>query len=348
MPSFKYVSLLLRLVFALVIIGARALAADDRIEVGSLQLDVYISRTATLFHIVDQLSEWSYYCHREYGRDMAPLSDEDRSMLTRHKGVRAKHSWGGGLEQTFYTPLSLEDALKNGPQQGWLTSEEASTEQAVMLHFAPRIDALLTKQYDGLVAFRNRLRRELIARSELIAQFARFTGGTPGLVPAYLIPNPDKRNIGGGYNGDRLVVEIPTEADAVPTLLHELFHAFIKRRKPDIEVAIRGVTGLDFEIVNEGLAYAFSPGLVHEGLADSDPLAGAFRRDLNANRPFSEDYTRNHLFGLALRPLLKEALEDPNQTLTTFLPRVIDVWRAINETEAARAVGTKRRNADQH
>ena len=35
-------------------------------KAGPLTLDVHISRTATLFHVVDQISEWSPYCHRQY------------------------------------------------------------------------------------------------------------------------------------------------------------------------------------------------------------------------------------------------------------------------------------------
>jgi hypothetical protein len=107
---------------------------------------VYISQTAVLFHVVDQLSEWSYYSHRQYGRAFASLSDADRAMLEKHKTVRAKHPWGEGLEQTFYSPLALDEALAAGVAQGRLSSDEAATERAVLLHFAPRIEALLTAQ----------------------------------------------------------------------------------------------------------------------------------------------------------------------------------------------------------
>ena len=321
----------------LLAVGAPTQANEDRLEVGSLRLDVHISRTAALFHVVDQISEWSYYCHRQYGRAFAPLSDADRAMLEKHKGVRKQHSWGEGLEQTFYSPLPLEAALQNGVAQGLLSADEAVTERDVLLHFAPRIDALLTAQSDALAAFRERLRHELASRAEVIAQFARFTGKWPDPVPVYLLPNPDARDMGGGYNGGRLTVEIPTAADAVPTTLHEIFHAFLHTRSRDIDSAVIGIPGLDAETLNEGLAYAFSPGLVHGDPADGDPLAKTVGQHYAEGKPLSDGFTRSNRFGLALRPLLKEALADERQSLTTFLPRAIDVWQALYEIDTARA-----------
>lgn len=320
----------------LLAISAPVNATDERIVVGSLRLDVYISRTATLFHVVDQLSEWNYYCHRQYGRAFAPLSDADRAVLEKHKVVRAAHPWGKGLEQTFYSPLPLEAALQNGIAQGWLTADEAAAEQAALLCFAPRIDALLSAQSGALVAFREQLRRELESRAPVIAEFARFTGQSPDTVPVYLLPNPDASSMGGGYNGGRLTIEVPTAADAVPTALHELFHAFLDTRRSDLESAVVGVPGLDAETLNEGLAYAFSPGLVHRGPTDDDPLAKTVGEEFAAGKPSSDAFTRHNRYALALRPLLKDALSDERQTLNTFLPRAIDVWRALHEVETAR------------
>jgi hypothetical protein len=165
-------------------------------------------------------------------------------LLEKHKTVRKEHPWGEGLEQTFYSPLSLEEALQYGIAQGWLSPDDAAAEHDVLLHFAPRIDALLTAQDSALAAFRERLRHELGLRSQEIAEFARFTGKSPGIVQAYLLPNPDAHSIGGGYNGGRLTVEVPTAADAVPTTLHELFHAFLHTRSSDIESAVAGIQGL--------------------------------------------------------------------------------------------------------
>ena len=45
-------------------------------------------------------------------------------------------------------------------------------------------------------------------------------------------------------------------------------------------------------------------------------------------------YARYHRYALALRPLLKEALDDESQTLETFLPRAVDAWHVLVELDA--------------
>jgi hypothetical protein len=64
--------------------------APSSIDLGELRVAVSTSRTAQLFHIVDQLSGWSPYCHRQYGRWFAqhrPLDDEDRRVLAAHAAL---------------------------------------------------------------------------------------------------------------------------------------------------------------------------------------------------------------------------------------------------------------------
>lgn len=321
------------LVFAL---GTAAPAADERFEVGPLKLEVHISRTAALFHVVDQLSQWSYYCHPHYLNALDTLSETDRVMLQHHRAVRAKHGWGEGLEQTFYSPAPLDEALAEGVRQRWLTGDEAATEKDVLLHFAARIDPLFQGQTARLTEFRTRLRTELTARSALIAQFARFTESKPDTVLVCLLPNPDAKSMGGGYNGGRLTVEVPTEADALPSALHELFHVFLAQRKGDIKAATAGVTGLDAETLTESIAYAFAPGLVHAGGAGEDPLQDRVGRDFADSKALSDPLTRFHRFGITLRPLLNDALVDRRSNLTNFLPRAVEMWRGIYELETAR------------
>jgi type IV pilus biogenesis protein CpaD/CtpE len=42
--------------------------APVHLDTGPLKLDVYISETAQLFHVVDQISQWSEFSHRQYVR----------------------------------------------------------------------------------------------------------------------------------------------------------------------------------------------------------------------------------------------------------------------------------------
>ena len=40
--------------------------APAKINLGPTSLAISVSRTAHLFHVVDQLAEWSPFCHRQY------------------------------------------------------------------------------------------------------------------------------------------------------------------------------------------------------------------------------------------------------------------------------------------
>ena len=50
---------------------------DSRIHAGPLVMTVHLSRTAQVFHVVDQLSAWSEFCHSQYA-DRVKLSDEEK------------------------------------------------------------------------------------------------------------------------------------------------------------------------------------------------------------------------------------------------------------------------------
>jgi len=125
-----------------------------------------------------------------------------------------------------------------------------------------------------------------------------------------------------------LTLEIAKSYDMYPTLLHELFQ---------IESAAHSVPGLDTETLSEGLAYAYSPGIVHAG--DSDQLLSTVAAFIAQGSSLKDSYARFNLYGLTLRPLLKEALSGKRQTLETFLPRATDAWLVLTELDKAR--GTK-------
>ena len=90
----------------------------------------------------------------------------------------------------------------------------------------------------------------------------------------------------------------------------------------------------DFQTLNEGLAYAMSPGIHHTG--NSDPLQASVAGFMAKGSPLSESYTRFNTFALALRPLLMQALADPKQNLDSFLPRAADAWLVLTELDHAR------------
>ena len=170
------------------------------LDAGPLQIEVHISRTAHLFHVVDQLSEWSEFCHDQYRDGIDPLSDADLAILAKHATVREERSWGQGLEQTFYTKLPLEEAIERGIQNGWLTEEQAEIEREVFIHFAGRIDDLIEMERENLLRFQRHLQEQLPHLRTLSVKLSRFYLGAAPRIPAYLLANPHDRNHGGGKN----------------------------------------------------------------------------------------------------------------------------------------------------
>src|SRR2546428_5821103 len=131
------------------------------VDAGCLKLEVHISETAHLFHVVDQLSEWDEFCHKQYGRHFREndggISARDKEMLGKHASVRRVRPWGQGLEQTFYTELELEAAIKSGLERGYLTADQAAIERDVFNHFKPRILRLMKQEQKNIVAFMQRI-----------------------------------------------------------------------------------------------------------------------------------------------------------------------------------------------
>lgn len=317
-----------------------ALAGDDRLDAGPLTLEIYVSETANLFHAVDQISEWSEFCHRQYvayfeGLD-GEMSKEDRDLLAQHRAIRRTHGWGGGLEQTFYTALDLDAALALGVKQGHLSKEEAETERQILTHFKGRVEQLVTEEASTLERFIEGLKSK---QSDLLAfakDASRFVDGAELTVPVYLIANPHERNCGGGFNGGRLTLEIAKNYDMYPTFLHELFHAFLTTKQESLRSAATSVPGLNLETLSEGLAHAYSPGLFQTGDSEgTDLLLSSVRRYRAQGKTLSDSLFRFRVYGLAIRPLLKDALFGERQTLDVFLPRATDAWLVLTEVEGA-------------
>lgn len=307
------------------------------LKAGTLTLKIYESETAHLFHVVDQISLWSQFCHRQYLAYFGDLSVRDNEMLEKHRQIRGKHSWGQGLEQTFYSPESLDAAIEQGIENGHITAAEGETEREILTHFRPRVIALREAERDTLAKFVLRIRGELDALTKFSADVSRFCGGAEPIVPVYPIANPHDRNMGGGYNGGRLTLEVPREYDYFPIFLHELLHAYVNAQKEQVQQAASTIEGLDYETLNEGIAYALAPGLFHPGSDESDPLADEVSADFAAGKGLSDSYVRFRRLGLALRPLLDDALHDESQTLEDFLPRALDAWRVITQLDSAYA-----------
>jgi len=302
---------------------------SERIECGPLVLEVRASRTAHLFHVVDQLSAWSEFCHAQYGRAM-PLDDADRAALARHAAIRGRRGWGGGLEQAFYTAAPLEEALAAAVEAGHLTAEEGTTEREVFARFAGRVDGLLRAQSGDLRKSLAALDRGPVTR--MAKALGRLFGAERVEIPVFLMASPPPGG-GGGLNGGRMTIELCPGEDAAPTLVHEAVHGFIERKRSLLEECAARTEGLDYQTLNEGIAYAVMPGIF--GAGKSDRLAERVGQDLRGGATLDDSYTRFNRYGLALRPAVREALESGD------LPALLDgaraVWLAVRELDGANA-----------
>jgi hypothetical protein len=305
------------------------------LELEQLTLNIFISRTAHLFHIVDQLSEWSEFCHSQYAKDFihrkGDYSALDRRMLEKHILIRKALPWGSGLEQTFYTTLDLTDAVQEGIRKKHITFEQGKTEIEVFDHFEPYVDQLIDSERTHLDAFIKTLLERKDRLEDISKKMSLFCNDVHPEVPFFILANPSDRYIGGGYNGKRLTLEIPRKRDSFNSLLHELMHVFVGTQRKELEKIVKVTEGLDYMTLNEGIAYALSPGIFHSRSHDEDPLLDRVKTDIENGKSLQTNYsTRFNQLGLALRPLLIDAFEK-KQPVTAFLPRARDAWWVINE-----------------
>jgi len=301
---------------------------DERVACGPLAFEVHVSRTAHVFHLVDQLSAWDNACHGQY-REHMELSPEDEEHLKRFAEVRSKRRWGQGLEQTFYVPLELDAAIRAGKKAGNVTQAEADVIRPVLEHFASRAEALLESKRALLERAFAGIDRERMTRAA--ESLARFTGTKKLVVPTFPLASPAPG--GGGMDGGRLKWELDSDRVPFSVLLHETTHAFFLEKNELLARTVAETPGLTMTLLGEGFAYAMAPGLYSDG--GSDELLGNVAQDRARDQAWNDPtYGRQREYALALRPLFGEALE--TSTLEAFLQRARDVFLAIQEVESAR------------
>jgi hypothetical protein len=108
--------------------SAICFATPKSLDLGGLVLSVSDAPTAQIFHIVDQLSQWDVYTHKQYVRwaETTKLLDQrDRELLQLHAELRKKRGWGHGFEQTFLVDDSIENAAAKGTAAQFLSTAEA-------------------------------------------------------------------------------------------------------------------------------------------------------------------------------------------------------------------------------
>lgn len=317
--------------FLWILTTAAVLGAERILHAGPLVMEIEVSRTANLFHVVDQLSSWSEFTHAQYRRYIPHDARADARALARHARLRAARGWGGGFEQTFYTSADLDRAIEDGVGEGHITRREARIERRVLLRFGARVDALLSQEEETLLAFRIQVESRLDELDGLATRLSHYCGVPQVRVPVFLLANPAEFYTGGGYNGGRLTLEVPAKGDAWGSFTHEILHAFLEGARPRLRAAAASVPGLDEQTLEEGIAYALSPGILNGG---GDPLADDVARLRAQGRTLRDPYLRFSALGLALRPHLAAGLADEESTIEDLFPLVSQAWLDLSSSGA--------------
>jgi hypothetical protein len=314
---------------------ARAPRSGTVVEITPIRLHIITARTAQLFHIVDQISSWSPFTHSQYRRwaESWPLTADDRRMLDAHARMRRARGWGNGFERAFYVELPVAEAAERAVATGLLTDREAHAEADILDHFAPRIDPFIRTRAERLAAFVEQLRSRAGELRAITMQLARFLvlDSTPIDIPTVLIANGSDQQWGGGFNGGILTMEISPTRDVTYTIVHEALHAMLAFRQEALTRAATSANHLDEETLSEGIAHALAPGLL-PGADRGDALREAVDRDRASGLTLDDPHARFDRYGLALRPLLDDALHN-GTTLDEFLPLAIAAWDRLRAEE---------------
>ncbi|MCE5199953.1 MAG: hypothetical protein ABFD54_05415 [Armatimonadota bacterium] len=328
-------------------VGICAEKSVDVIDAGSLKINIITSETAELFFVVDRLSQADDSHPNQYveyfGKLEGGLSEEDRELLAQHALLRKKYDWH--LNPIFYTADDLDSTLSKAVKTDKLTKQEAQTEKRVLLHFKTRVDKLVAEENQTIIQFQNELstkKPEIKAFTEAIS---KLFGYSKQEIQLYLIPNPNHNSVGWGNSNDIFMLPVSDSRKSYQWLLQEVFLSRAYQQNA-LTAAVRPEVGLDKSTLIHGMAFALVPGIFHE--SSSDQLAETVAR-YAANGASSKDwYVRNSMYGLALRPLLKEAIYDKQQSLQTFLPRAVDAWLVLTEIDKASPADQTARPGNEH
>jgi hypothetical protein len=311
------------------VVSETAAPDADILTIGPLQFRVHTSRTAELFHTVDQMSQWSVFSHESYLAWSTALTAEESAALAEHAKMRAARGWGNGFEQAFYVATELPRAAREAIAAGLLEKNEAEAERRILTVFLPRLGPRLDAQRDAVEHFHDVLHSKGPELGPTLRKLAViFDVHDLPPIETFLVAGPEKSG-GGGFNGGRFVVEVGPKYVPLGTFLHEASHVIGRARSAELtKSATTCGDGLDAETLGEGIAYAIAPGLVHPS-DKTDPLARTVADFDAKSTPNIDAYARFNRLALELRPILKDALDD-GAKLDDFLTQVCEAWRRVH------------------
>jgi hypothetical protein len=300
------------------------------IIVEDLTLHISNSWTAQVFHITDQLSNWSPYTHRQYirwAKKRLHLTADDSIMLSRYVVLRKAHTHNSDdFDHSFLVDGSIEQAAAAAVDQNRLSESEAKQAQEVLQYFSSRLSILrdtATSQVDRFYKRYAAHRQEMEPFLKKVIHFTESQGKIS--IPVFLVVNPEEGSGGGEANGGRLVVELQQKPDPLVFLVHESFHQLLRPHQEALK-AMADSANVDWQVINEGMAYAI------EGLMeDPDLLPNLLVHYIADGRTTADPYVRFYMAAILFRPMLREALTN-GETVSAFLPKAIARWKSLSRS----------------
>lgn len=298
------------------------------LDVGVLVYDISISDTAQIFHIADQLSQWSPFMHKQYMRWAEAehvLGDPQKAALAAHRALRQRLHYGV-LDQHFYTTKSVQDALTLAKAD--LSADDLEVEKNLFDVMTPILLPFIEQHRAETIAFRDRIVAQHDKLKQMLEDFVQLAQVylPKDHVPLWLVASTDGQAGGGGFNGGQMVVE--SGRQSVNTLLHESLHFVLNPKRPEIEAAAKSCgASLDYETLNEGFAYALYPGIV----GNRNAIDQTLKQLATQGKPDTDPYVRFNRLGKRLTPLLEKALIEKT-TLAAMLPTACDEWKKVVAT----------------
>jgi hypothetical protein len=296
------------------------------IVVGDMTLHISDSWTAQVFHITDQLSDWSPYSHHQYirwAKKSLRLTTEDSAVLSRYAAVRKGHRNSDDFDHSFLVDGSIEQATAAAVAQRRLSPDEGKQVQGCLLYFASRLALLRDTAKAQVNAFYRRYAVHRAAMDSFLQHILYFTESQDKItIPVFLVVNPEDGSGGGEANGGRLVIELQQHPDPLPFVAHESFHLLLVPHLVTLK-ALADSANVDWQVINEGMAYAL------EGLLeDPDLLPGFLVQFIAAGRTIADPYVKFYMAAIVFRPMMRKALAD-GKTISTFIPEVIAKWKTL-------------------
>ena len=281
---------------------------------GPLDLEIAVESRASMFHAVDQMAGYPQ-THSAFDSIAfsPPLSGDEKEALAMHRAVRADHPAGSGLEEAYY--LGHSSSIDDGTR---------AKEDRVIARLSKRLKPFLGKGQPHVSSFAQTLREELPTYSPTFEAIGTLAGTPKRALPIALVARPGAGVGVATRDGGVLVVEVTEDEASLTPLVHEAVHALLDSRRDAIRAAAsRCHSGLDSQTLEEGVAMAVAPGMIHDGARGDDPLSHAVASD---NGKF-EGPVRFRALGLAMRPAISHALD--GGSFEGLLSDGCEAWKRI-------------------